>query len=160
MWVMTTRGFYSVVQHRDDPTKVMIRARCREDVDAIAALIPDAEPFQTDYSDYAWRIVTSASNWIGALTTIALAVDYDNFKNAVKSPKHKNAYLDVWSTMLRLDDRYASWGKDDELGLEGYDPDDLGEADQVTLPITLVTPEPKEHDKTAAPFFDPPEAAA
>ena len=36
MWLMTTRGFFSVVAHNADPDRVLIRARCRGDIDAVA----------------------------------------------------------------------------------------------------------------------------
>lgn len=104
MWVMTTRGFYSAVQHRDEPTQVMIRARCKEDIDALVELIPDAKPYELLRSDYAWRIETSQAKWIEALVQMSLEVDYDNFKDAVKSQKHKNAYMDVWFDLLKLEE--------------------------------------------------------
>ena len=163
MWLMTTRGFYSAVQHRDDPTKVMIRARCVEDIDALAELIPDAEPYHTPNADYAWRIVTSASNWVGALTTMALEVDYPNFKNAVKSPKHHAAYSSVWGTMLRLDDRHnVLWGDEQDDGPwedEVWAADVGGEVPGDVTPINFVPNVEREHEKTV-PFFDPPDNAA
>lgn len=40
---MTTRGFFSVVAHRDEPTQVLVRARARQDFEALAGV---AEPFE------------------------------------------------------------------------------------------------------------------
>lgn len=105
MWIMTTRGFYSVVEHREDPDKVMVRARCKEDIDALSKLIPSAELFELSTSDYAWRVVVSRDQWIDALTEMSHQVDYDNFKNAVESVKHHDAYMNVWADLLVLDDR-------------------------------------------------------
>ena len=109
MWIITTRGFYSVVEHREDSNKVMVRARCKEDIDALCELIPDAESFEMQTSDYAWRIVVARAEWIEALIKMSEAVDYDNFKNAVDSPKHHDAYINVWADLLALDDRGNSW---------------------------------------------------
>jgi hypothetical protein len=35
MWLVTTQGFYSVVAHRGDPDRVLVRARVREDLEAL-----------------------------------------------------------------------------------------------------------------------------
>ena len=42
MWLMTTRGFYSVVEHRDDADRLLVRARTREDIEALAGLVAAA----------------------------------------------------------------------------------------------------------------------
>lgn len=124
MWVMTTRGFYSVVQHRDEPTKVMVRARCQDDINNLCELIvrdQRTDPFETPNADYPWRIVTTAVGWTSALTQMSLGIDYDNFKSAVKDDAHHDAYLGVWSVMRQLDDRYAPRGDAafwDEAGWE------------------------------------------
>ena len=39
MWLMTTRGFYSVVEHRDDADRLLVRARTREDIEALEAVL-------------------------------------------------------------------------------------------------------------------------
>lgn len=35
MWLMTTRGFYSVVEQRDDANRLIVRARCQADIEAL-----------------------------------------------------------------------------------------------------------------------------
>ena len=77
---MTTRGFYSAVQHRDDPELIMLRARCQKDLLALQELLPELEPYSELGSDYAWRAVISQKNWQHALTQLAAEIDYPNFK--------------------------------------------------------------------------------
>ena len=36
MWLITTQGFYSAVEHREDPERLIVRARTREDIEALA----------------------------------------------------------------------------------------------------------------------------
>lgn len=105
MWLMTTRGFYSVVQHRDDPDRVLVRARCKADIDALADLLPDAEPILLHDADYAWRIDVPRAVWAAALQTLTAEIAYPNFKSAVHDPAHHDAYLRVWGVMCALDDR-------------------------------------------------------
>ena len=115
MWVMTTRGFYSVVAHREHPTKVMIRARCKRDIDALVPLIAAVDEEATEpYAvggDYAWRLVCSSIAWTAALTELSSEIDYPNFKSAVKDRAHHDAYMKVWSALLRLDDRDSRSGR-------------------------------------------------
>ena len=104
MWVMTTRGFHSVVEHRDDPGKLLVRARCQADIEALAELIP-ATPVLLDTADYAWRIEATRAQWSDALLALADGIRYPNFKAAVADPAHHDAYMRVWSALLPLDDR-------------------------------------------------------
>lgn len=114
MWIMTTRGFYSAVQHRGDPNRIMVRARCEEDIRNLLDLI-DAEPWSLERSDYEWRLECSVADWTTALAAMSLEIDYDNFKNAVaKRQGHEraNVYMSVWSALLRLerfDKRVSGW---------------------------------------------------
>ena len=34
MWLVTTRGFYSVVENHHDPDELLVRARVREDLES------------------------------------------------------------------------------------------------------------------------------
>lgn len=112
MWLMTTRGFFSAVQHREDPTRILVRARCEEDIRNLADLI-DAEPWALMRSDYEWRLECSAAEWMTAVAKLALEIDYDNFKNAVKEAqgqKRANVYMRVWGALLDLEpQRLKKW---------------------------------------------------
>lgn len=126
MWIMTPRGFYSVVQHRDEPAKVLVRARCKQDIDALADLIP-AKPFQTPVADYNWRLVCTAAEWTHALTVLSSEIKYPNFKNAINDDKHHRAYSEVWGVLLTaLDDRHTEsdsrWQDDNWADYDLWEP--------------------------------------
>lgn len=114
MWVMTTRGFFSAVQHRDHPDRVLVRARVEEDIRELQKIV-EIEPFRLDSSDYEWRIDMQMADWLKALTTIALDIDYDNFKSAVgkaQGGERASIYMGVWSVLLRLEKgRKKKWSK-------------------------------------------------
>ena len=83
MWLFTTQGFYSVVADRDDPHRVLVRARARGDIEALRDQTPDLESIESAGSDYRWRAFVSREDWTKAVAELATAIDYDNFKNAV-----------------------------------------------------------------------------
>ncbi|MEI6446693.1 MAG: hypothetical protein WCO96_02285 [Actinomycetes bacterium] len=132
---MTKRGFYSVVAHRDDPSRVLVRARCERDIQALDDLIPGAEPQHTPDADYAWRFECQAEQWAAAVTVMAGEIDYPNFKAAITDKAHHRAYLDVWHSLLPLTDSVAE--EEDRVMIDlaanprfTYDP---GDEDETTL---------------------------
>ena len=104
MWLMTTRGFFSVVEHREDDNLLLIRARCKQDIEALADLVP-ATPINLLDADYAWRIEATRAQWAEAPVAMLAEVTYPNFKNAIDDRDHHDAYLGVWHQLLVLDDR-------------------------------------------------------
>lgn len=104
MWVMTTRGFFSAVQDRHNDGCLLVRARCKADIDSLAGLV-GAEPWSDQDADYAWRIRCTKREWATALGAMAAEVTYPNFKNAVADAAHHSAYSRVWGVLLSLDDR-------------------------------------------------------
>lgn len=105
MWLLTTRGFYSVVEHRSDPERLIIRARRREDLEALAELIPGLEIFSDRRADYRWRAVVSRSEWALAAALLAAEIDYPNFKRAVgerQSAERAALYEEVWRLLRSL----------------------------------------------------------
>jgi hypothetical protein len=105
MWVITTPGFYSAVEHRDDPGKIMIRARVKGDLTALKEQVPGLKPYRVKKSDYPWRAVVSREEWYTAMAILADSVDYENFKDAVKERQGKrraDVYMSVWSVLHGL----------------------------------------------------------
>jgi hypothetical protein len=104
MWLMTTRGFYSVVEHREDDNLLLIRTRCKEDIEALVELIP-ATPISILDADYSWRIEATRGQWAEALVALLDEVTYPNFKNAIRDSDRHDVYVCVWRQLLVLDDR-------------------------------------------------------
>lgn len=102
MWLITTRGFYSAVEHTDDPDRLLVRARCRADLDNLSDLVP-GEPVFLEDADYPWRVETTRAVWRAALAALADEVTYPNFKSAVPEPVHHDAYLRVWGALKSLE---------------------------------------------------------
>ena len=121
MWVFTKYGFYSVVCARQgdgshgqpvDLSRVMVRARLREHLDALKARFPerlgDCEVKEFNGSDYACRIFVDKAHWSALMALLADDIDYDNFKSEVArhqgraGAEYERSLHDVWSVMRRL----------------------------------------------------------
>ena len=108
MWLATTHGFYSVVEHRDDPDHLLVRARVHQDLEALADQIPGIEPYETPEGDYRWRAEVTREQWRDAVAKLAMAIDYPNFKNAVddrQGREREEIYSGVWAQLKTLQQR-------------------------------------------------------
>lgn len=104
MWLMTTNGFFSAVEDREDCDAVFVRARVREDAEHMAAAV-GGEVIETPAADYRFRVRVAKTEWVAYIAGCASAIDYDNFKNAVaarQGPARASVYGEVWATLLRL----------------------------------------------------------
>jgi hypothetical protein len=106
MWMMTTRGFFSAVEDRNDRDLIIVRARVRDDLVQLRKILDmhsrrKPNILETPDADYPFRMVLARGVWASALSKMALGIDYDNFKDAVKAkdPKRADVYLTVWSNL-------------------------------------------------------------
>jgi hypothetical protein len=106
MWVFTTRGFFSVVAHRDDPDLVLVRARVQDDLLALRDLAPGIAPWLDPSADYAWRAEMPRDEWSRVIAALANEIDYGNFKDAVaawQGYERARLYTEVWFVMRGLE---------------------------------------------------------
>ena len=86
---------------------VTVRARVREDLDALREFIPTIEVIGGEGTDYAFRAHVLRDDWEEAIAEIASEIDYGNFKDAVTAtqgwPRH-DVYMRVWAALLQLQD--------------------------------------------------------
>ncbi len=106
MWLFTTIGFFSVVADADRPDTLKVRARVREDLEALRDHhLPDLQIVESDHTDYRYRAFVARDEWTHAAEALAAAIDYPNFKSAVAERQGDGRaarYGRVWRTMLRL----------------------------------------------------------
>ena len=113
MWLLTTQGFYSVVEDREDANRVLVRARAREDLEALKRQIPDLqiqETLDADH-DYGWRDCVTRDQWVEATAELAGETDYPNFKSAVdarQGAERERLYSRVWAQLLELQHRAST----------------------------------------------------
>jgi hypothetical protein len=109
MWLVTDRGFYSVVDKGDREGYLCVRGRVREDIEALFELDPLAayadDVIETHDSDYRYRVYVRREDWVRAAADLAARIDYDNFKNHVARQQGRDrasTYSEVWQDLYRL----------------------------------------------------------
>lgn len=121
MWIFTKYGYFSAVCARKgkgehgqpvDPTRMMIRARDRQHLEALkdrfTDLLGKCEIMESAGTDYAFRLFVEKSAWTSVLSELGNETDYDNFKSAVahhlgrQGADYLDSLHDVWSVMHRF----------------------------------------------------------
>ena len=113
MWLITTFGFFSVVQKPEDVKAGMltIRSRVGSDLDKLrtnylTVLGPTQESAE---SDYRFRARAPKAAISAAMAEIADDIDYSNFKNAVakqQGPLRARLYGRVWEVLYDIQRRH------------------------------------------------------
>lgn len=104
MWIFTSTGFVSTVQHRDDPDRLVVRARDRISLEPLIARTgAEVNPWQG--SDYAFRIVVDRAAFEAWLAEQAQAIDYTNFKSSAlraRGGRFERTLHRVWDVMMEF----------------------------------------------------------
>lgn len=106
MWLMTNFGFFSIVK-KGGESYLTIRARAKQDLlNLKERYLPDVGAIEvSDYTDYRYRVRVPQETFAEAMKSIALDIDYSNFKNSVAAKQGKArscVYGEVWQTLLAL----------------------------------------------------------
>lgn len=105
MWIFSKLGFFSIVQHRHLPGKLLVRARHRQDLENFVRLldkIGDKKHSiqETPDADYRFRALACKRVLAKAMARIGSDIDYPNFKDAVHGDRVRDsAYMRVWRAM-------------------------------------------------------------
>ena len=106
MWLLTPRGFFSVVQDHANADRLLVRARAGADLKRLRELIPGLELLHGLGTDYPWRAWVAREDWARALAAMCAEIDYGNFKNAVADRQgglRASIYGEVWGTLHALE---------------------------------------------------------
>jgi hypothetical protein len=119
MWILTIRGFYSIVK-RDG--QLCVRARVEDDLARLRELMPALGPvIKGAGSDYPFRAFISPEAFAASLPLLAAEITYPNFKDAVAQAQGEEraaVYGQVWEELMGLEPRLetawrARWRKPD-----------------------------------------------
>jgi hypothetical protein len=105
MWLITPRGFYSVVaKPSDEGAALTIRARSERDIRNLADLIPGTPVRDAGTDYYRWRLRCTRTQWESAVAAMAREIDYGNFKSRIagEDPARAALLADVWDTLYAI----------------------------------------------------------
>ena len=108
MWIFTNKGFLSIVEDRDDPERLLVRARYEGDIERHFG--GEVEVLELEGADYRFRAFLPREEVRTIIDRELSSLDYGNFKNsfdrdnvnlsrAAREERH-DALFQVWSTML------------------------------------------------------------
>jgi hypothetical protein len=107
MWLFTKIGFYSIVQHHEDPNIFLIRARAEKDLINLkneVLSIGRRKIHTSEDRDYFCRVFVDRTELYEIMSHLIALVNYTNFKNEVaKQLDQKDkmtSYHRVWSAMF------------------------------------------------------------
>ncbi len=112
MWIFEPNGFFSIVENRDNPEEVIIRARFKTDLENLSKKVTfRSSIIKTLNADYHYRAFADKTIVANYLFNAALNIDYLNFKSTIKNANRHSLYLDVWDIMRKAQDDKPSKGK-------------------------------------------------
>ncbi len=99
MWMFTTKGFLSIVQHKDMPHHFQVKSRVPE---PLRELWPDREIEVIHWADYRYRITLPKDEVIPVLAKEIESVLYTSFKDECRDDEaYYHALTSIWTTMYR-----------------------------------------------------------
>lgn len=105
MWIVMNDSFISIVKDRDDDLGVAVRARVREDLETLFGEHHAQDIVETDDSDYRFRLFLDQAYVAAVIENKIMGIDYHNFKDSVKQPWRKTAYMRIWTIMNDVQER-------------------------------------------------------
>jgi hypothetical protein len=106
MWLFTKQGFISIVQHRDDPDLMRVRARVRADLERCFPR-REAEIIEDRVADYRWHLNVPRAEVAEYLMFAIEDLDYvshvkEEIALGLAPAARMDAMYDIWSAMWRV----------------------------------------------------------
>lgn len=114
MWIFMNDAFLSIVADPKEPDRLIVRARAKGDIQRV---FNRARVTETPHRDYAFRAFIPRKVVAAAISHRLHDITATNFKDSVKEQDRHDAYLSVWSAMMRF--QTARSGGDRSSGGKG-----------------------------------------
>lgn len=113
MWIFFLGGFVSAVVHRDDPSRVIVRARAREHLESFLESEPGSHDtrhvVETPDADYRYRVTMPRERFARTVSALAMTTHATNFKDAVADSGASRSWLaslsKVWTVLWNFQER-------------------------------------------------------
>jgi hypothetical protein len=109
VWIIGEYGFVAICQDRDEPGKLLVRARSEADLVQIEQYLGD-QPFEKWFdpeADYRWRLRANRLAIVRAVMQAVQSIDYDTLKKRVHENDelaYYNVLVDVWDDLKQLEE--------------------------------------------------------
>lgn len=100
MWIIQNNAFVSIVEHRDDARKLIVRGRFKGDVERFLNPLRNGMHVIEDLTpnaDYRFRAVVQRDDVAHAMLRSVQRITYPNFKDSIKAAFRKSIAMRVWS---------------------------------------------------------------
>lgn len=109
MWLVTTFGYFSIVQKNSDRLSdtLTVRARVRSDLETLKQrYLPTMGPIESQGgADYPYRVKVKREELAGAFWQAIMDVTYSNVKAEVAAElghRREDAYTEIWMALRKL----------------------------------------------------------
>lgn len=106
MWLCNNNGFVSVVADTNNSTRLMVRARRKQDLLNVCG--DSVQVIENAGSDYRWRAFIDRKAFAALVAERVEKIDYANFKNSVKAHDLHELYMRFWNLHHRYQERDKS----------------------------------------------------
>lgn len=101
MWIFLSDAMLSIVQKRGERL-LTVRSRRKGDIESV---FPDAAVTADAGTDYKYRARIPRKKVAEVISQQIMNLDYDNFKSSVEDNDRHDAYMNVWSAMMRYQNK-------------------------------------------------------
>lgn len=102
MWLCFNDGFLSAVVDKNNPARMMVRARRKKD---LLNVFGDVEVIENAGSDYRWRAFVDRTAFAAVVAARIENIDYTNFKNSVDDHDLHDLYMNFWTMHHRYQEQ-------------------------------------------------------
>jgi hypothetical protein len=108
MWLFSQRGMFSVVQHRDDESILIVKARAKGDIEQYW---PNAEIERNEEYDYLYRANLRRNEVAYVIEQMVKDINYTSYKGEMDDrPRRFPFYIRIWETLVDMQETF----KDEE----------------------------------------------
>ena len=102
MWIVTNKGFLSVVANRDKADHFLIRAR---NIEAFDGYFPTKSIVSMSDSDYRFRVFVSRKELMDFQIFLTDQITYPNFKSSIKDAGVKTMASKIWTVSFEFQEK-------------------------------------------------------
>lgn len=105
MWLFSQRGFFSIVQHKENPDFLVVKARVKGDIEKYW---PDAVIERNEDFDYLYRANIARHAVEPVILKMVEDIDYASFKSSLEDKRRYSWYVNLWETLCMMQEAFKS----------------------------------------------------